>query len=109
MKAFSILAVVLIFAGCSTPSKYADDPRAASVGPDYLDYIDQHPRDRDTQYYYPLFGVSGFTNEIDYNFPPFDTYSEFKPLLTQIPEPSEHVKEITGKGWPQLEHEGKPF
>lgn len=109
MKAVSILVLALAASGCATKSKYAGDPRAAVVGPAYLDYIDQYPRDRDTQYYYPGFGVSGFTNEVDYSLPPSDTYSEFKPLLTQIPQRSEEVKEITGKGWPELERIGKPF
>ena len=109
MKAVSILVLALAASGCATKSKYAGDPRAAVVGPAYLDYIDRYPRDWDTQYYYPLFGVSGFTNEVDYSLPASESFSEFKPLLTQIPQPSEEVRESTGKGWPELERIGKPF
>jgi hypothetical protein len=109
MKALSILALGLAASGCATSSKYVNDPRAAVVGPDYLDYIDQHPRDKDTQFYYPLFDVRGFTNEVEYSAPMSAADSEFKPLLTQIPQPSEEVKKITGKGWPRLERIGLPF
>lgn len=109
MKALSIVVLALVAAGCSTGSKYVNDPRAAVVGPAYLDYIDQHPRDRDTQFYYPLFGVSGFTNDVDYTPSTSPETAEFKPLLTQIPPVSEEIRELTGKGWPKLEHIGKPF
>ena len=113
MKALSILGlalVVLVVSGCAArSSKYSNDPRAAVVGPAYLDYIDEYPRDRDTQYYYPLFGVTGYTNEVDYSLPASESFSEFKPLLTKLPPPTDEVQEITGKGWPELEHIGKPF
>jgi len=109
MKALSIIALVFVAAGCTTSSKYVNDPRAAAVGPDYLDYIDKHPRDRATQYYYPSFGVGGYTNEVDYGASTSAEAAQFKPFLTQIPPVSEEVKEITGKGWPELEHIGKPF
>jgi hypothetical protein len=109
MKALSIVVLGLVATGCSTSSKYVNDPRAAVVGPAYLDYIDQYPRDRDTQFYYPLFAVSGYTNEVDYTAPTSAETAEFKPLLTQIPPVSEEIREITGKGWPKLEQIGKPF
>ncbi len=109
MKPLSILVLALIAAGCTTTSKYADDPRAAAVGPDYLDYIDQHPRDQDTQFYYPLFGVSGITDDVDSTLPATESDSEFKALLTEIPPPTEKGEEVTGKGWPELERTGKPF
>jgi hypothetical protein len=109
MKALSIVVLALIGAGCTSPSKFANDPRAAIVGPHYLDYIEQNPRDRGTQYYYPLFAVHGFTNEVDYTLPNPSLKAEFQPLLTVIPEPTEEVKQITGKGWPKLEHSGIPF
>jgi hypothetical protein len=109
MKVLSIIALALVACGCAAPSKFANDPRAAVVGPAYLDYIQQHPRDRDTQFYYPLFAVGGSTNVVDYRTPQTASEAEFKALVTEISEPTEAVKEMTGKGWPQLEHEGIPF
>src|SRR5438046_663123 len=50
MKALLILSLALVGSGCTTSSKYVNDPRAAAVGPAYLDYIDEYPRDRDTQF-----------------------------------------------------------
>jgi hypothetical protein len=109
MKALLILALALVGSGCTTSSKYVNDPRAAAVGPAYLDYIDEYPRDRDTQFYYPLFGVRDYTSQADYTISTSAEAAEFKPFLTQIPPASEEVKEITGKGWPELERTGKPF
>ena len=109
MTALSILVLALVAVGCTTPSKYANDPRAAVVGPAYLDYIDEYPRDKATQYYYPLFNVPGSNDEADYNNPISPEMAEFKPLLIKIPQPTEEVREITGKGWAELEHIGKPF
>ena len=110
MKPLSIIAVALLGSGCASPSKFVNDPRARVVGPDYLDAIAQHPRDRDTQFYYPLFTVGGITNGADsYDSPSKASESEFKALLTEIPQPTEAVKKITGKGWPQLERVGIPF
>jgi hypothetical protein len=106
MKVLSIVALALVGFGCAHPSKFANDPRAAIVGPHYLNYIEQHPRDRDTQFYYPVFGVRGFTNEVDYALPNSSSISEFKALVTERPEPTEAVKQITGKGWPELERIG---
>jgi len=110
MKVLSVIALALVACGCAAASKFANDPRAAVVGPAYLDYIQEHPRDRDTQFYYPVFGGGGeSTNAVDYSPSQPASEQEFKALVTEIPEPTEAVKEITGKGWPRLEHEGIPF
>jgi hypothetical protein len=106
MKVIGLLIVVMLLAGCSTSSKFVHDPRAAQIGPAYLDYIAEYPPDRDTQFYYPSFTISGREKWVDPTttllpspMPDIDT------LLTHIPEPSRAVKDITGKGYPQLEQE----
>jgi len=102
------LLVVLV--GCSSPSKFKNDPRAAVVGPDFLDYIEQYPMDRDTQYYYPHFGVAdaksleAFVNEGSNSVP-----QNVSALMIQTPKPAPSVSEIEGKGWPELERDGIPF
>lgn len=111
MKVLLFVSLGLLAAGCSAPSKFAHDPRAAVVGPDYLDYIYQYPRDRDTQYYYPVLTVGNLTNWVD---PSSDlaksaSASAISSLIIDVPEPPEAVKQITGKGWPRLEKEGIPI
>ena len=107
MKASVILALALLGSGCAT-SKFANDPRAFLVGPDYLDYIAQYPRDRDTQYYYPVLTLRGLTNWVDPNstLPTPSFEARIDALLVPIPNPTEKVKENTGKGWARLERKG---
>jgi hypothetical protein len=104
MKALLILSLALLGAGCTT-SKYANDPRAFLVGPDYLDYIDNNPRDRDTQYYYPVLKVDGYA-ATNLPQPKASAPATVAALMTVVPEPSECVKKDTGKGWPKLERTG---
>jgi hypothetical protein len=111
MKTLAFVSLALLAAGCSSPSKYAHDPRAAVVGPDYLDYIDQYPRDLDTQYYYPVLTEGGLTNWVDpsANLPKSASASAVDGLIINVPHPTEAVKNSTGKGWPRLEKEGIPI
>ncbi len=102
-----VAVVALLLAGCCSTSKLAHDPRAAMVGPDYLDYIEQHPRDYDTQYYYPGFTIADLK---DWKDPMADLVKPALPnlqaLLTTRPPMAPSVQQIEGKGWPDLE--GKP-
>lgn len=111
MKAFCIIALALVAAGCAPASRFAHDPRAAVVGPEYLDDIVEFPRDRITQYYYPVFTVDGLTNgPTAYSS---ESHAQFgqgvDALLIDLPEPSEAAKEATGKGWPELQRKGIAF
>ena len=111
MKAgLQIALVAVLTAGCAHPSWHENDPRAAVVGPAYLDYIDQYPRDRDTQYYYPSFTVVGLTNWAD---PVAGIQSvvslDVQQLETTIPPMPPSVQAIEGKGWPELERKGIPM
>ncbi len=111
MKAgWTILLISGLAAGCAHPSRYQHDSRAAVVGPDYLDYVDQYPRDRDTQYYYPVFKVGG-DRERGELFPEPENAAPFeiKRLLIAVPPAPPAVQAIEGKGWPELEREGIPF
>jgi hypothetical protein len=108
MKGIGLIFMVLSLAGCATTSKFAFDPRSAVVGPDYLDYIAEYPRDRDTEYYTPTFTIRGMENWVDpcssaQRTPPFPS---IEALLVEMPEPSQEVKDITGKGYPSLEQVG---
>ena len=111
MKGIGLIVMVLSLAGCATTSKFAFDPRAAVLGPDYLDYIAQYPPDRDTEYYYPSFTISGMQNWVV----PYSSAQETSSLsgvaalLTRMPEPSQAVKDITGQGYPSLEQAGLPL
>lgn len=111
MKAVLILSLAVLISGCCSPSKYAKDPRAGVVGPDYLEYIAQYPRDRDTQYYYPLFVENSLTNWVDtyHNTSKSSSALGIETLIIDLPEPTAEAKAITGKGWPELEHTGIPF
>lgn len=78
------------------------------MGPGYLYAIADHPRDRDTQYFYPGFGIRNFEfgTNLATPLPPPNLSSRVAALLTYIPEPSQPVKDITGKGYPKLEQAG---
>jgi hypothetical protein len=111
MKGIGLIIMVLSLAGCATTSKFAFDPRAAVLGPDYLDYIAQYSRDRDTEYYYPSFTISGME---DWVVPYSSAQDPSSPsgvaaLLTHVPAPSPAVKAITGQGYPCLEKTGLPL
>ena len=111
MKAgLQIALIALVAGGCAQPTWFQNDPRAAVVGPDYLDYIQQHPRDRATQYYYPAFTIAGLTN---WTNPladmPSTAPTKVQQLLTVIPTMSPSVLAIEGKGWPELERKGMPL
>lgn len=100
--------LLIVLVGCSAPSKYKNDPRAAVVGPDFLDYIDQYPMDRDTQYSYPHFGVvDARPLEMPSNGSSFP--QNVSALMIQTPKPAPSVLENEGKGWAKLEHDGIPF
>ena len=105
------MAVIATLAvGCAHPSRFQNDPRAAVVGPDYLDYIQKYPRDRDTQYYYPAFGVYGTTNRGDLLAAlPSAVPADIQALQTIIPPMSPSVQAIEGAGWPTLEQKGMPL
>lgn len=112
MKPISFVLLGLLAAGCSfKTSRFAHDPRAAVVGPAYLDYINQYPRDRDTQYYYPVLTERGLTNwsdvslELAKSSPP----PAISRLMIDIPQASPKVQRITGKGWHKLEKQGIPI
>jgi hypothetical protein len=107
---FQIAWIAILLVGCSAPSKYKNDPRAAVVGPDFLDDIELYPMDHDTQYFYPHFGLTQAkpleTSSVQGSstFPP-----NLSALMIERPKPAPAVSEIEGKGWPQLEHDGIPF
>jgi len=97
MKATAVLIIALSFAGCATKSKFANDPRAAVIGPDYLDYIIEYPADKDTEYYAPWFTLNGRHNEHS------DGFQHTLPLEIDVPTPPQAVKDLAGKGYPLLE------
>ena len=107
MKVSRFVFLVLCLTGCAG-SKYASNPGAAVVGPGYLDAIAEHPRDRDTQYYYPSFRIADYQPSADASapLPKAAVGAEVAALLTYVPEPSAQVQEITGKGYPCLERRG---
>ena len=97
----------LLLAGCTTqPSRFASDPRAAIIGPAYLDVIADNPRDCHTQFYYPAFtrDLPGWTDPTS-TLPP-NPFPEISPLLTDIPAAAPEVRDIAGKGYPDLERKG---
>jgi hypothetical protein len=106
MKAIICVLSISCLTGCA--SKYSSHPGAALIGPGYLDTIADYPRDRDTQYYYPGFGIRNFELSPDASkpLPKPDLSPAVAALLTQLPEPSQQVKDITGKGYPCLEKTG---
>jgi hypothetical protein len=106
MKVITFVLLAIGFTGCA--SKYSTNPGAAVIGPDYLDTIAAYPRDRTTQYYYPGFHIRDFELTLDAStpLPKPDLSPAVADLLLQIPEPTQHVKDITGKGYPCLEKTG---
>lgn len=108
MKVIACVFLVLCFTGCAGSSKHSSNPGAAVVGPGYLYAIADYPRDRDTQYYYPGFGIRNFEfgTNLSTPLPQPDLSPKVAALLTYIPEPSQKVKDITGKGYPELERTG---
>jgi len=102
--------IVTLAAGCAQPSRFQNDPRAAVVGPDYLDYIEQYPRDRDTQRDYPAFGISGSPSRKDqFAGLPSTLPTNIQQLQTDIPPMPPSVQAIEGTGWQQLEQKGMPL
>jgi hypothetical protein len=100
--------LALLLAGCATQSPYANDPRAAVVGPAFLDYIHEFPRDRATQYYYPRF-TSREVAEIEAPTAPSNVTPEVQQLIVTRPQPTTHVLATEGQGWRDLEKDGIPF
>jgi hypothetical protein len=105
-----IAFVALLVAGCAAPSRFTNDPRAAVVGPDYLDYIEQHPMDRDTQYYYPDFGAAETNSAQALSAEgPGSVPANIHALMTRTAKESPSVQRIEGQGWAELERKGIPF
>ncbi len=107
MKAITFLFLALFSAGCAN-SKYSSNPGAAVIGPGYLETIAAYPPDHATQYYYPGFRIHGYEPSPDAStpLPKPDLSPAVAELLTQLQEPSRHVNDITGKGYPCLEKTG---
>jgi hypothetical protein len=101
-----LLAVFM--AGCASQSPYANDPRAAAVGPAFLDYIHEFPRDHDTQYYYPRF-TSREVAEIEAPGTPSNVPLQVQQLIMTRPKPATLVVATEGNGWAELEEAGMPF
>jgi hypothetical protein len=103
-----LLAVLM--AGCASESSFRNDPRAAVVGPAYLDYIQEFPRDHATQYYYPRF-TSRDTAEIEPLSPgaPSKVPPEVQQLIMTRAKPTTLVQAGEGIGWSELEKDGIPF
>ena len=107
MKVISFVLLILGLTGCAA-SKYSSHPGAAVVGPGYLETMAKYPPDFDTKYYYPGFRIRDFELSADaaMPLPKPDASPAVAALLTELPEPSPHVKDITGKGYPCLEKRG---
>jgi hypothetical protein len=108
MKAIGLFLLALSVVGCSSASRFALDPRAAVVGPAYLDYMAEFPRDRATELYYPAFtsgsvepGASPATVLTGAAVP-----ANVASLLIDIPQPKQNAKDSAGKGYPELERTG---
>jgi|ERR1017187_7557264 hypothetical protein len=97
MKKTAFLIIALSIAGCATKSKFANDPRAEVIGPDYLDYIVKYPPNKDTEFYAPWFTVDGRQSEPSYGV------QNTHPLEIDVQTPSQAVRDISGKGYPLLE------
>jgi hypothetical protein len=109
MKAIGFMLLALTLTACSHTSRFASDPRAAVVGSDYLDSIEENPRDLDTQFYYPAFttrtdGASQPQGVIGAAIP-----ATITSLMIDIPQPSQSVHDSAGKGYPELERDGIPL
>jgi len=107
MRAIGLFCLSLVLTGCATKSRYANDPRARCVGPAYLDYIEQHPPEKSTEYYYPAFILKG-GNYVETALP-VPPNPPIQALLTVRPTPTPEVVASTRKGWPKLEASGMPF
>jgi hypothetical protein len=107
MKVMTFVFLVLCLTGCAA-GKYSSHPGAAVIGPGYLETIAKHPPDFDTQYYYPGFRIRDFELSPDAAkpLPKPDVSPAVAALLVELREPSQHVKAITGKGFPCLEKTG---
>ncbi len=97
MKAIGWILAAAALTGCATQSRFASDPRAAAVGPDYLDYIAEYPRDKDTELYAPWFTLDDRRNKRAYE------RERVGPLETALPMPSQEAIDTAGKGYPLLE------
>ena len=108
-----IAFVALLVAGCAGPSRFKNDPRAAVVGPDYLDYIERYPKDGDTQYYYPRLAATEANSASSAEAPSVDgpgsVPANIHALMTQTAKESPSVQRIEGKGWAELQRKGIPF
>lgn len=108
MKVIGLCLLTVSVVGCSSPSRFASDPRAAVVGPAYLEYMAEFPRDRSTEFFYPVFTSRGGENAI----PPSTalTSAAVPPsvaaLLIDIPQPNKNVDGCAGQGYPELEKTG---
>ena len=95
-------------AGCAGQGRFKNDPRAAVVGPDYLDYIEQYPMDRETRYHYPP--RIGFTGAKGVEAPSVDGPSSFtakvQALMTLTAKVPPAVQKTDGIGWAKLERQG---
>lgn len=110
MKTIGLLILALVFCavGCSSPSRFSSDPRAAVVGPAYLDSMTQFPRDRSTVLYYPAFSSGSVEPGV---LSPMVLTGAGVPanvasLLIDIPQPKPGAKDSAGKGYPELEKNG---
>jgi len=105
MKLLGLLLLSVAFSGCST--QYAHDPRAAVVGPAYLEYIANHPRDCSTEYYYPSFRLTDDVVPPPQPIP-LTTVPPTDALLIRRPPATKHAQREAGKGYPHLEAKGIP-
>lgn len=107
MKVMMFVFLALCFTGCAS-SKYSTHPQAALIGPGYLETAAKYPPDRATQFYYPGFSVHDFelSAAASAPLPKPDLSPAIQALLTQLRQPTQQVKDITGKGYPCLEKTG---
>lgn len=77
------------------------------VGPDYLDYIEQYPMDRETRYHYPRIGVTGAKGV---EAPSVDGPSSFpakvQAIVTLTAKVPPAAQKTEGIGWAKLERQG---
>ena len=106
MKITGLFLLALSLVGCSSPSRYASDPRAGVVGHAFLDYMAEFPRDRDTEYFYPSFTSGGSPAAPLQVFPGSGVPLSVAALLIDIPQPNPNVDGCAGKGFPALERSG---
>jgi hypothetical protein len=110
MKAeLQIALIAILLTGCAAESRFTNDPRAAVVGPAYLDYIEEFPRDLDTQYYYPVLTVRDGLPQTPAANLPSALPPEVDRLMMTRPHAAPLVQATEGKGWPELEQRGIPL